>query len=136
MFFVYIRLTNSSRLQAPKTTGSKRGPKPRSEPKEATEDAPEYEVEKILDQDIDNKLKSHMYLVKWKGYDDSDNTWEPRKNLTHAAELLKEFEAARKTEKKRAPAPKNTVAAKKGPKKAAAIAKPAVRRGRGRPKRN
>jgi hypothetical protein len=34
---------------------------------------------------------SHQYLVKWKGYPTADNTWEPKSNLEHAAELLKEY---------------------------------------------
>lgn len=35
----------------------------------------EYEVERIIDQ------RGQKYLIKWKGYPDSDNTWESRKNL-------------------------------------------------------
>ncbi|ERF69955.1 hypothetical protein EPUS_08766 [Endocarpon pusillum Z07020] len=40
----------------------------------------EYEVEKVLDkQDIDGKP---YYLIKWSGYTDSENTWEPETNLS------------------------------------------------------
>jgi hypothetical protein len=39
----------------------------------------EYKVEEILDrQRISGKPH---YLVKWKGYDTSENTWEPIENL-------------------------------------------------------
>ena len=39
----------------------------------------EFKVETILDSAIkDGKLK---YLVRWKGYDDGNNTWEPAANL-------------------------------------------------------
>ena len=31
------------------------------------------------------------YLVRWKGYDDASNTWEPAENLKNAPLLLKEF---------------------------------------------
>jgi hypothetical protein len=48
----------------------------------------EYEVEEILDsQTIDGQL---MYLVKWKGYDHSEDSWEPTSNL-NCPELLQEF---------------------------------------------
>ena len=46
--------------------------------------------------------KTH-YLVKWKGYPTSDNSWEPEKNL-NADELIAEF--------KRSPRPKKTKAKK------------------------
>lgn len=40
-----------------------------------------------------------MYWVKWKGYPTKDNTWEPKSNLAHAADLLREYEAGAKEEK-------------------------------------
>ena len=44
-----------------------------------TKEDNEFEVEKIINyRDIDN---GREYLVKWKGYPDTDNTWEPDTNL-------------------------------------------------------
>ena len=53
------------------------------DPKEiAMRDKEEYEVEKVLNHEGDIKLKGQMkFLVKWKGYDESHNSWEPWKNL-------------------------------------------------------
>ncbi len=52
-------------------------------------DQPEYEVESILDRKI---LRGQEYFfVKWKGYSDNENTWEPKRNLQHSAQLLKDF---------------------------------------------
>ena len=50
----------------------------------------EYSVEKIIDKDCD--LKGNVkYLIKWKGYADTDNTWEPIENL-FCNDLIEEFE--------------------------------------------
>jgi hypothetical protein len=49
----------------------------------------EYEVEGILDAKWFGKgLK---FLVKWKGYSDIENSWEPEKNLTNCQDLLNDF---------------------------------------------
>jgi hypothetical protein len=41
-----------------------------------------YEVEKILDKSQDENGQT-IYKVKWKGYPDSDCTWEPEENLSN-----------------------------------------------------
>ena len=50
-----------------------------------------YEIEKILQGWLTRNKKSTQYLVRWKGYPDSKNSWLPAKELTHTQELLKEF---------------------------------------------
>lgn len=50
-----------------------------------------YEVEKIIDKRV-NCYGLVEYLVKWKGYSSSENTWEPKKNLLHLKYMIKEFE--------------------------------------------
>lgn len=66
-------------------------------------------MEEIVDSAIDADTMEHMYLVKWKGYPASDNTWEPRRNLKGSLELVRKFdvamkkaEAVRRVAKKRA----------------------------------
>ena len=50
----------------------------------------EYEAEAIVDsKTIDGQRK---WLVKWKGYPPSENTWEPMKNLVNCQRLLREYE--------------------------------------------
>ena len=61
--------------------------KPEVEPPEEEE----YVVEKILQKKIVGKGKVEYYL-KWIGYDDADNTWEPVENLD-CPELIEKFEA-------------------------------------------
>ena len=50
-----------------------------------------FEVEKILAHRTRNNGKE--YLVKWLGYPDSDNTWEPDTNLTNCQQRLQKYHA-------------------------------------------
>ncbi|KAM0338223.1 hypothetical protein ACHAPQ_002458 [Fusarium lateritium] len=55
----------------------------------------EWEVEEIVESQIDAVTNEHFYLVKWKNYSSDQNTWEPRKNLGNCSRLVKEFEKKR-----------------------------------------
>ena len=47
----------------------------------------EYEVETIVDKNHQGR-----YLVKWRGYPDSENTWEPLSNLQNCQQKVEEFQ--------------------------------------------
>lgn len=59
--------------------------------KAAAEDDSEFIVEKILEKKL-GKNNKVLYLLKWKGYDDTENTWEPVENLEDCRDLIRDFE--------------------------------------------
>ena len=59
-------------------------------PPDLVEDHEEYEVEQILDTRLFGRWKKRQYLIKWKGYAEAHNSWEPEENV-NAPELVKEF---------------------------------------------
>lgn len=54
----------------------------------------EFEVEKIVDSRV--KGRSREFKVRWKGYKESEDTWEPEKNLD-CDEKVQEFEELKAT---------------------------------------
>lgn len=43
-----------------------------------------YSVEKVLSVKLDEETGAPIWLVKWEGYDESHNTWEPDGNMVTA----------------------------------------------------
>jgi len=66
------------------------GPNFERPPPDLIEDAEEYEVEMIVNHQHYGRQRQLQYLLKWKGYPSSDNTWEPEGNV-HAEDLVKEY---------------------------------------------
>ncbi|KAJ9532418.1 hypothetical protein QJQ45_010564 [Haematococcus lacustris] len=57
------------------------------------EDAPHYEVHSLLSHRQVRFKKRMEYLVKWTGYDDTYNTWEPEAMLAGAPQILSRAQA-------------------------------------------
>jgi chromobox protein 1 len=64
---------------------------------------PEFEIEKIVKSR--QRGEETEFLIKWRGYPDDDNTWEPESNV-NAVELLIAFKEEEERKKKRDSTPK------------------------------
>src|SRR5216684_4075827 len=71
------------------------GPNFLEPPPEIIEGQEEWEVEKIVNRRFFGKKKTKQYLVKWKGYSDAHNTWEPEENI-FANELIQQYKGKHK----------------------------------------
>src|SRR6266403_320800 len=71
------------------------GPNFTRPPPDLIEGEEEYEVEWIVAHRMFERSKSLQYLVKWKGYPESDNSWEPADQV-HAPDLVKRYHSAAK----------------------------------------
>ena len=58
----------------------------------------EYEVEQIKAHRIFSRSKHLQYLIKWKGYPASDNTWEDATDV-HSPDLIKQYHKRRPLQK-------------------------------------
>src|SRR5229473_6387331 len=50
----------------------------------------EYEVEKVINHRHIGRARTLQYLIKWIGYPEADNTWEPADQV-HAPQLIKAY---------------------------------------------
>ena len=60
---------------------------------EESDDEDVYTAERIVKSRKRKNIQE--YLVKWEGYPDDQNTWEPEQNI-HDKDLIKEFESKRR----------------------------------------
>jgi hypothetical protein len=67
------------------------GPNFSQPPLELIDGEEEYQVECIMGHQKMGQGKKLQYLVKWIGYPDSDNTWEPVEQI-HAPDLIKSYQ--------------------------------------------
>ena len=60
-------------------------------PPDVIEGEEEYEVEKVLDSKRIGRNKKLHYLIRWKGYSEVHDTWEPEDNVKNTRKLIEHF---------------------------------------------
>ena len=71
-------------------------------PGDLGDDEEEHVVEAIINSKIAGRgrRRSMMFLVKWKGYPDTETSWEPEANLDNAQEAIDDYYAAHPRKKR------------------------------------
>ena len=60
-------------------------------PPDLNREEEQYKVEQVLDEHNYGRWKKKQYLVRWKGYPDSDNQWLDAEDMENTQELIAEF---------------------------------------------
>src|SRR5712671_7832429 len=77
-------------LLTPYRETASHGPNFTRPPPDLVQGNEEFEVETIINHRFFGRRKTLQYLIRWKGYPSSDNTWEPVDNV-HAPEIVKQY---------------------------------------------
>jgi len=76
-------------LLTPYIENDTHGPSFTKPPPDLIDNQEEFEIEAIISHR--RKGNQWQYLIKWKGYPTSDNSWETEDNLEHSQETLSEY---------------------------------------------
>src|SRR5258707_756639 len=87
------------------------GPNFSKPPPDLIQGAEEYEVEHLVNHRRHGRSRTLQYFVKWKGYPESDNTWESLQDI-HAPDLLKKYHQRYPLQDKKGGKPKKKVSSR------------------------
>jgi chromodomain-containing protein len=77
-------------LLSPYCESPEHGPNYSRPPPDLLEGEVEYEVECIINHRRSGRARMLQYLIKWKGYPEADNTWEPTDQV-HTPDLIRAY---------------------------------------------
>ena len=66
------------------------GPNYHNPPPDVIDGQPEWEVEEVMDKRRFGRKKELQYRIRWKGYSQAHDSWEPAENI-HAPALIEEY---------------------------------------------
>ncbi|XP_049872448.1 histone-lysine N-methyltransferase SUV39H2-like isoform X1 [Pectinophora gossypiella] len=89
MFFEKIRRSKKRNLSLEPEDADILPPPKKQKKGKNKQDLGEYIIEKIYDFKFDSGKE--YFHIKWKGYDDSENTWEPLEHLENCPSILRSF---------------------------------------------
>ncbi|KAI5646014.1 SET domain-containing protein [Phthorimaea operculella] len=89
MFFEKIKRAKKRNLSLEPEDAETAPPSKKQKKDKNKQDPEEYIIEKILDFKYEEG--NQLFYIKWKGWDDSENTWEPIENLDNCPEVLRKF---------------------------------------------
>src|SRR5258708_4671426 len=98
-------------LLVPYQENAVHGPNFSKPPPDLVQGTEEYEVEHLVNHRCHGRSRMLQYFVKWKGYPESDNTWEPLQNI-HAPELLKKYHQRYPLQDKKGKKPRKKVSSR------------------------
>jgi transposase InsO family protein len=67
------------------------GPNFTEPPPDLVQGQEEWEVDNVLASRRSGRKRTLQYLVRWKGFSGAHNSWEPKRNLNNATQLVKDF---------------------------------------------
>jgi Chromo (CHRromatin Organisation MOdifier) domain len=91
-----LHLVFHASLLSPYKEMKEHGPNFLEPPPDVIEGEEEYKVEQVLDSRCYGRKKQLQYLLKWKGYSEAHNSWEPADQV-HAVELIKDYHKQKPT---------------------------------------
>ena len=94
-----MKIGLASKPQPKKKSAKKPAQKANKKPKSQQKEEEEYKIESV--KEVKKERGTFKYWIKWEGYDESENSWEPLKNLdTESQQIARQMKEEYEQEEK------------------------------------